>query len=251
MHLSLSLSLIHTHTNPSLTHPCLLHPLLQVHNFKTAHFAVPGTAIVVEELRNRKRAEDRGRFEGEMEARTFRRRHKVKVKRETAKIRAETELATMIGVPMETAEAILHEKEDCLHNKRGTGDTQKEIDAFFRNVKSGNWKYISYALTVGYRGIDVVDKNEDTPIQHAVRLGDVQTVKELLKFAAQPNSKNIWGMSCHHEAWSFWKFHATRSKEERYVCVFSPSLSPSPSLSLPFTQYTYPHHLHLLLYIYI
>jgi hypothetical protein len=212
---------------------------------------VPGTAIVVEELRNRKRAEDRGRFEGEMEARTFRRRHKVKVKRETAKIRAETELATMIGVPMETAEAILYEKEDCLHNKRGTGDTQKEIDAFFRNVKSGNWKYISYALTVGYRGIDVVDKNEDTPIQHAVRLGDVQTVKELLKFAAQPNSKNIWGMSCHHEAWSFWKFHATRSKEERYVCVFSPSLSPSPSLSLPFTQYTYPHHLHLLLYIYI
>jgi len=183
--------------------------------FQTKHFAVPGTAIVVEETRDRAREEDRARFERELEQRTHRRRHRVKIKRESAAMRAQIEMDTMLGVPLDTIQQILTDKAENLKPTKRIADTPREIATFFRNIKSGNWNYICYALTLGYKSINAQDEQGNTPLQWAVRRGDLPTVKELLKFCAEPNFRNILGMSCQHEAWSFWKFHHNRTKEER------------------------------------
>ena len=183
--------------------------------FATKHFAVPGTAIVLEETRDRAREEDHARFERELAQRTHRRRHRVRVKRESAAMRAQIEMDTLLGVPLDTIQQILSDKSENLQPRKRVADTPKEIATFFRNVKSGNWNYICYALTLGYKSISAQDEQGNTPLQWAVRRGDLPTVRELLKFCAEPNFRNILGMSCQHEAWSFWKFHSNRTKEER------------------------------------
>ena len=183
--------------------------------FATKHFAVPGTAIVVEETRDRAREDDHTRFEKELAQRTHRRRHRVKVKRESAAMRAQIEMDTMLGVPLDTIENILTDKAENLKPTKRIADTPREIATFFRNIKSGNWNYICYSLTLGFKSINAQDAQGNTPLQWAVRQGDLPTVKELLKFCAEPNFRNILGMSSQHEAWSFWKFHHNRTKEER------------------------------------
>jgi len=80
------------------------------HNFKTKNFAVPGTAIVQEELRDRAKEKDVRRFEKEMEARASRRRVKMAVKNESAAVRAGITFNTMIGVPMDACEQALSDK---------------------------------------------------------------------------------------------------------------------------------------------
>ena len=186
-----------------------------IDRFATKHFAVPGTAIVLEEQRDRAREDDIKRFEKDLSDRAYRRRHRVKVKREGAAMRSQIELNTMLGVPIEEVETILNEKAEDLKPTKKNGDTQKEIDSFFRNIRNGNWNYICYASTLGFRSINSQDEKGDTPLQIAVRQGDLATAVELLKYCAEPNFRNILGQSSQHEAWSFWKFHHNRTKEER------------------------------------
>ena len=67
------------------------------HMFKNSNFAVPGTTIVQEEMRDRAKEKDVRRFEKDMNARASRRRIKMEVKNESAAVRAGITFHTMVG----------------------------------------------------------------------------------------------------------------------------------------------------------
>lgn len=184
--------------------------------FANPYMATPGTTIVLEEARERKKKADVDRFEGDLAARVKMRANRQKVRNETTRLRVDLEMKTMLGVPMDTAENILAAKEEECRPKKQNPDTPHAIRKFRENCAQGNYAYISYALVNGFKSINAQDPvTGDTPLQLAVRRGDMDTIKELIKYCAEPNFRNNLGLSAQHEAWAFWKFHHNRTKEER------------------------------------
>ena len=184
--------------------------------FANPYMATPGTTIVLEEKRDMAKKADVDRFQGALDARNKARKNRLKVRYETTRLKVDVELKTMIGAPMDDVEHILRDKEEDLRPKKKNPDTQHQIKQFQREARKGNHAYISYAMTMGFKSINYQDPDTgDTALQEAVRRGDIHTTKELLKYCAEPNYRNRLGKSAQHEAWSFWKFHHNRTKEER------------------------------------
>jgi hypothetical protein len=71
-----------------------------------------------------------------------------------------------------------------LNRDLGPKDPEEAVKAFMKSSVLGRHNYISYAMSLGYKSIDVPDPDKgNTPLHLAVKNGHVQTVYIVDKFS--------------------------------------------------------------------
>lgn len=76
---------------------------------------------------------------------------------------------------------------------------------FLDYVATSDHFNVTKMLKTGFQGIDVQDTNhEDSGLHIAVRQGDLEMVKLLLRYHAKPDLKNRVGDAPLHNSWRFW-----------------------------------------------
>jgi hypothetical protein len=140
----------------------------------------------------------------------------LRVKGESAEMNTRIYFDTIVGQPMEQAEAILNERENLLHEVPVVLDSQKDVERFLKNISLGRHHYVGFAASAGFRSINYAETVfGNTALHIAVRKGHVTTTEELLKYKADMDVFNRLGNRPLHECWFFWQTHANRTAEER------------------------------------
>mmetsp|Transcript_24785 Transcript_24785/g.41291 ORF Transcript_24785/g.41291 Transcript_24785/m.41291 type:complete len:904 (-) Transcript_24785:1746-4457(-) len=177
---------------------------------------VPGTQVSIERgyLEGlEKREKDRADV---VDANIKRAREKLRVKTESAQLNTRIYFDTIVGVPMDSAEEILYERDDILHDPHIAQDSAKDIKRYLKNLSLGRHHYVGFAASSGFKSINYQEETwGNTALHLAVKNGHVAATEELLKYKADFDIINNLGNRPVHEAWFFWKTHANRTKEER------------------------------------
>lgn len=184
--------------------------------FENKTTSLPGTQVRIERdhiAGQEQRIKDR---EAYLAARAKRTEEMLRVKSESADMNTRIYFDTIVGQPMEQAEAILNEREAILDTVPAVQDTQRDIERYRRNIALGRHQYVSFAASAGFRSINYADPEFGyTALHIAVRKGHVATVEELLKHKADMDIQNRLGNRPIHECWLFHETHRNRTAEER------------------------------------
>ena len=182
---------------------------------------VPGTQIRREQLNIQAKDLDRRRFATSVEHSENSLRQRLDIKIQLATIKAAVQVETTIGVPLQKVEDVLAEK--VIQNnpllETNYPDSAKDIAKFSNNVSLGRHMYVGFATVSGFNSINYQDSATGTSFLHtACRKGYPEVVGELLKYRAQPDTKNRIGNAPAHDCWMFWNnVHVGRPTSERVL----------------------------------
>jgi hypothetical protein len=183
-------------------------------SYIASKFPIPGTAIIEDNQHTALKAADVKRFEDGILNEARKTRNRLKLKNDTAAFNTRVNFAAGVGSQIVESEAIACEMQSLTKPPRPTGDTLKEIQRFYKNIRNKNHNYIGYAMASGFNSINWQEPEFGHSFLHiAVKSGDLPTLEQLLKYRADPEIKNRLGYFPIHYAWAFWR--QGLSREER------------------------------------
>lgn len=134
-------------------------------------YPVPGTAVSEDLSHLKKQADDMKRFEDGIAHEARKMKNRIKLKSDTAAFKTRLDFAAGVGGQIAVSEKVCNETYDLLRPPKATGrywimrflsqtttlltpffssgDTQKQMAFFYKNVKNGNTNYIAYAMASG------------------------------------------------------------------------------------------------------